>query len=606
MRLRHTALALALAAGLGTPARAEEKKVDKAPAKEAKKVITVAHFRLAGSLDEKAPSSDPLLGSALGENFKARIERLHKASRDKDVQAVLLELDGLSIGWGKLDELTQAVQRVRASGKKVYAYLESGSTKDYLLGLACDEVCLPEPAWLMLTGVRLEATFYKELLEKLGIQADMLHIGSYKGAAEPFTRTSLSKENRAQLTAMLDDFYENAIVERIVKSRPRRELTVEKVKKLIDAGPYSARGALKAGLIDRLGYYEDYPDTIKAQLKGTSVEVVKNYGKKKEEELDIFTLYRKLLFGPGRPSSSRAPKVAIIYASGAIMTGKGGSGLLGGEVVGSETMAKAIRQAENDKTVKAIVLRVDSPGGSALASDLIWKELKRCKKPVIASMSDVAASGGYYISMGAKKVYAEPSTITGSIGVVGGKMALAGLYHKVGIRTEVISRGAHSGILSTTDPFTPSERETFKGLMKDTYDQFLDRVLDNRRKAGQKMTREQLEKLAGGRIYTGRQAKAVGLVDELGTLEDAIAAAWKMAGMKGAEPELLQLPKSRGFLESLLDRAGDAQMSAVEARALGLLRAVPGLGEKLRPVGALLMMRSEPVWAMLPYHVEVK
>jgi protease-4 len=616
-------LAVALASALVLPVPALEegaaKSVEKAPDKAAdkkegekkgdekpapKKAATVAHIKLSGSLDEKAPSGDPLLGSALGENFKARIDRIHKARTDKDVQALFLEVDGLTVGWGKLDELSAAIAAFRASGKKAFAYVESGAPKDYLLALACDDVCFPESSWLMLTGLRIEATFYKDLLEKLGIKADMLQMGDFKGAAEPFTRNSLSKENREQLTRVLDDYFEKGIVERIVGSRPARNFTAAQVRKLIDEGPYSAPGALAAGLIDRTGYLDAYPAVMKKALKVSSVKLVRDYGKKKEEELDVFTLYRKLLFGPTKPVSSRAPKVALIYASGAITSGKSGSSLLGGEVMGSETMVKAIRQAEEDKTVKAIVLRVDSPGGSALASDLIWNELRRCKKPVVASMSDVAASGGYYISMGARKIYAEPGTLTGSIGVVGGKLATGGAWNKIGVKTEVISRGAHSGILSSTAPFTPSERATFKRLMETVYNQFLDKALQGRARAGKKMTRAELEKLAGGRIWTGRQAKENGLVDELGTLEDAIADAWKMAGMPAEKvPELLQLPKPRGLLESLLERTTDAQLTGLEVRAL---RTVPGLAEKLRPVVGMLELRHEPVWLVMPFQVEVK
>src|SRR5207248_8606359 len=236
------------------------------------------------------------------------------------------------------------------------------------------------------------------------------------------------------------------------------------------------------------------------------VKVVKNYAKAKAEDIDLgnpFTLLRQLL-KPSLPKLSRGPKLALIYAVGPITTGKGGHGLTGASVVGSTTMVEAIRQAEEDSTVRAIVLRVDSPGGSALASDLIWNELRRCKKPVVASMSDVAASGGYYISMGARKIYADPGTLTGSIGVVGGKFALAGLYDKVGLKTEVIKRGAHANILSGDDPFSPSEREAMKALMQDVYDQFLDKALAGRHRAGKKMTREQLVKLAGGRVWTGR------------------------------------------------------------------------------------------------------
>jgi protease-4 len=606
---RRAGLALALAVSLALPGWARDK--DEKPAgkpaekkdeKAAKKTITLAHIKLSGSMEEAPPHVDPLLGT-VGETLRIKLERLEKAAADPQVNALYLEIDGLAAGWGKLEELSKAIAKVRSKGKKVYAYVESGATRDYLLGLACDEVCMPEPAWLMLVGTRIEATFYKGLLAKLGVQADFLHMGDFKSAAEPFTRDSLSEPNRKQLTAMLDDFYDHQIVGRIVAARPERKLSAAQVKKLIDGGPYTPKEALKAGLIDRVGYEDLFRDEIQKALQGDEVKVLRDYGKKKDDDIDIFSLYRKLIFGPGKASSSRAAKVAVIYASGAITTGKSSNNPLMGETVGSETIVKAIRQAEEDKTVKAIVLRVDSPGGSAVASDLIWKELKKSKKPVVASMSDVAASGGYYISMGAKKIYAEPGTITGSIGVVGGKMALRGLYDKLGIKTEVIARGANSGILSGTDVFSASEKGRFKALMQDVYDIFVDKALEGRKQAGKQMTRDQLLSLAGGRIWTGRQAKENGLIDELGTLDDAIAAAWKMAGEPvGKKPELLQLPKAKNILDSLLNFGG----SSLSAPELRLLEKLPELHAKVRSAAALLHLRKEPVWAILPYQVEVK
>jgi protease IV len=577
-------------------AQAAEEKDDKA--------VRAAHIKLSGDLEERPPSADPLTGS-LSESFHTKLDRLRKAKNDKEIKALFLEIDGLSAGWGKIDELTRAITDVRASGKKVYAYLESGAAKDYATALSCDVIVLPEAGWLMLTGIRMEVSFYKDLFEKIGVQADMLHIGDFKGAAEPFTRTSLSEPNKKQLNSLLDDFYDNSLVDRIVKGRKEKKFTAADVKKLIDAGPYAAKAALEKGLVDHVGYSGELEKTIKEDLKSEEIKIVKNYGHKKSEEIDFSSPFAILkLLSPIKITSSTKPKIAVIYASGAIVTGKSGGGLLGSDTVGSETMVKAIRQADADETVKAIVLRVDSPGGSALASDLIWHELVKCKKPVIASMSDVAASGGYYISMAARKIYAEPGTITGSIGVVGGKLALGGVWDKVGIKTEVLSRGAHSGILSTHEPFSDSERKTMHGLMKDVYDQFVDKALAGRKKAGKEMTRDQLEKLAGGRVYTGRQAKANGLIDELGTLGDAIKAAKKEAHLDPEkEMELLELPKSKGFLDALLEGKADTRLPAMDLRVIDR---VPGLKAKLRPAEGLLQLRSEPVWLVLPYHLELK
>jgi protease IV len=573
-------------------------------AAEEKKTATVAHIRLSGALDEAPVATDPLFGVS-PENFKTKLDRIRKAAKDKSVEALYLQLDGLQVGWGKLDELAGAVAEVRKAGKKVFAYLESGDTKDYLLGLACDQVYIPESGWLMLTGVRAEVTFYKELLDKLGVKADMLQMGAYKGAAEPFTRTKLSPETRQQLGSVINDYYEKGLVERIVAGRKNQKWSAAQVKKLIDRGPYTARQAVKEKLVDGLAYTDGIENALERLLAADKVTVTRDYGKKKADELDLsnpFAIFK--LLKPATPKLSKSPKVAVIYAVGTIATGKGGKGLLSGNVVGSKTMVEAIRKAEKDSSVKAIVLRVDSPGGSALASDLIWHELRKSKKPVIASMSDVAASGGYYISMGARKVYAEPGTLTGSIGVVGGKLALGGLYDKVGINTEVIKRGANADILSPDRAFSPSERAKFKEMMEDIYDQFLTKVLEGRKRAGKKMTRDDLEKLAGGRIWTGRQAKENGLVDELGTLRDAIADAWKQAKMPATiEPELLILPKPKGLIETLVESLEEVKAPAISMSQMAGLRE---LTEKLGPAAALLQLRNEPVWAIMPYGIKVK
>ncbi len=605
-RLQGYALLFAfLAAALAAPSGRAEDKIN-----AKKKIAGVAHIALSGSFGESPPSDDPLFGN-LGENFKTYLDRIKKAAKDESVHALYLRIDDLSIGWGKLDELTEAIVQFRKSGKKAFAYVESGSTKDYLAALACDEICVPESGWLMLTGIRAEVSFYKNLFEKIGVQADMLQMGDFKSAAEPFMRDRMSAPARKQLTGVIDDYYEKSIVERIVRSRPRKKFTAEKVKKLIDEGPYTAQAAVEAGLVDWTAYADDFRDYVKtvsrSEREADETSLVRNYGKDKKKDIDFSNPFAllKLLAAPPKAHSSSNPKIAVIYAVGAITTGKSEEGLFGAETVGSTTMLKAIREAENDDTVKAIVLRVDSPGGSALASDLIWNELKKSKKPIVASMSDVAASGGYYISMAARKIYAEPGTLTGSIGVVGGKMAIGGAFNKVGIKTEVISRGANSGILSTDKPFTDSERKSMTALMKEVYDQFIDKALAGRKNAGKKMTREQLVDLAGGRIWTGRQAKANGLIDELGTLDDAIAAARSMAKFPpGKKPELLLLPKSKNFLDSFLEDKLGARVPSIHIQQL--LRELPELQHKLRGLDGLLQLRHEPVWLTLPYHLDIK
>jgi protease-4 len=581
------------------PARAEDKAAEK------QSVVTLAHIKLSGSVDEGPVADDPLFG-ALSESFKMKLDRIKKAKNDSAISGLFLQFDGLGGSWGKLDELRHAIADFRKAGKKAYAYLEAGDSHDYLAAIACDQVFMPESGSLMLTGVRAETTFFKDLFDKIGVKADMLRMGDFKGAAEPFTRSSMSKETRQQLESVLDDYYENSLVAAIVQSRGHKKWTAEQVKKLIDAGPFTAKAAAAAGLIDRLAYTDQMRDAVKGDLKAEQVKITRNYGKEDGEKLSLDNPFAilKLLAPPKSSGGSKNPKIAVVYATGIIVTGKGGKAFLAGEACGSTTMVEAIRQAEEDKTVKAIVLRVDSPGGSALASDLIWHALRQCKKPVIASMSDVAASGGYYISMAAKKIYAEPGTLTGSIGVVGGKITIGGLEEKVGLNTEIITRGAHANILSLNTPFSDSEKDAMKAMMQDVYDQFLDKALEGRKKAGKDMTRDGLLKLAGGRIWTGRQAKANGLVDELGTLDDTVAAAKHMTGLdKDSKTELLLLPKPRTLIDMLLEGKLDSRAALPGLTSMPLS---PEVVEKLRGLDAMLHLRGDLVWAVTPYRVQIR
>ncbi len=364
----------------------------------------------------------------------------------------------------------------------------------------------------------------------------------------------------------------------------------------------SATRAKEVKLIDRVAYEDEFRDAAREELKVDEVVFQKDYGKKKVDA-DLSGLagmmkLMELMMGVEAPAkSSRFDKIALIYAVGPINEGESSeASLFESEAVTSDSIVKAIRQAEKDAKVKAIVLRVDSPGGSALASDLIWREVVQAKKPVVASMGDVAASGGYYISMGADKILAEPGTLTGSIGVVGGKMAVKGLLGKVGVTTEVIRRGKNSGTWSMTEPFTASEREAWKRLMGDVYRQFTAKAAE-----GRKMDVAKLESLAGGRIYSGRMAVANGLVDGLGTVDDAVIEAKKLAGMKADERvDFLILPKPRNFFEQLLEAPqADAQMRALS----GVL--LPG---ELQPLwrAALQWQRlfRKPVATVMPFHVE--
>ncbi len=571
-------------------------------AEEKTKPTSIAHIRISGSLGEGVAIAEPLF-SSMQETLKDKIDRIKKASTDTTVKGLLLEIDGVDVGWGKLDELTEALNNFKKSGKKIYSYLEAGEMKDYLLALSSDKIILPESGWLMLTGLRAEVTFYKEMLEKIGAQADFLKVGDFKSAIEPYTRTTMSESSRKQMESMLDDFYEKSIVARIKQERGSKKWAAEDIRKIIDNGPYTAKKAAELVLVDMVGYFPSVTEAFKKELKVDDITLLKNYGKNKVDEIDFSNPFALLkLFAAPTISSNSKPKIAVIYATGAINTGKSEQSFLGSESCGSTSMIQAIKQAENDKSVKAIVLRVDSPGGSALASDLIWAELMRCKKPIIASMSDVAASGGYYICMAASKIYAEPGTITGSIGVFGGKINMGGTYAKLGISSEVITRGANANLFSSTSSFSKSEREAMTKLIDDCYDQFLTKALTGREKAGSKLDRKTLEGLAGGRVWTGRQAKANGLIDELGTMQDAIKMAAKLGGLPAnSDPELLLLPKGKSFLDSFLEPKTQLSLKS------GLdISGVTSLFKEVKGLDSFLRMRNEPLWLMLPYNLQVK
>src|SRR5262245_51143969 len=576
-------------------------------ADHAKEPHLIAHVALYGDLHE-APSVDvsSIFASEPAENLKQKLDRIARAKADPKVKALLLGIHGFDLGlfgFGEVNEVRGAIADFRKSGKKAYAYVEEVGGLDYLIACACDQVFVPEGGSFGLTGLHLEISFYKNLLDKVHVKGDFLTMGEAKGAAEPFTRTEMSPENKKQYNLVLDDLYETGVVRTIAESRPAQKWDAAKVKAIIDDAPYTAKKAKEIGLVDGLAYLDGVEAKIKADLKADDVKIVKDYLKPKNDREDLLSILMKAM-SPAKKKSSKKTKIAIIYAVGGIETGKGGGGLFGSSV-GSTTMVEAIREAETDPTVKAIVLRVDSPGGSALASDLIWHELKRCKKPVIASMGDVAASGGYYITMSAKKVFAEPGTLTGSIGVLGGKIVIGGVLDWAGVKTESLVRGKNAGLDPMYRPFSESEKKAMIATMQDIYDQFLDKALAGRKANGVTMDKAKLLTLAGGRIWTGRQAKESGLVDALGTPEDAIAEAKSLGKISpGEEVEYLLLPEPVNPLDALLE--GKFGLKAQGGDVLGLLKNVPEAKAHLRAAESLLRMRGDRAWLVLPYGVRVK
>jgi protease-4 len=584
-------------------APADSKAPAKDAAKESVKKLTVAHIEVKGSYSEGTGGAG--LFSEVVETMSDLLQRLKKAAADDTLDAVVLHIDGPQIGWAKLNEIRTGIAKIRQKGRKVYAWMEGAETKEYLLASACDQIIIPESGMLMLPGLRAEVSFYKNLFDMLAIQPEMLRVGEFKSAAEPYSRTEMSPAFREEMEAIMDDYYRQ-IVEMISKSR---SLTPEQVTAIIDTGLFSADEAKKAGLVDHVAYEDFITNLIKGDQKDAEVKLIKTYGKKKiDTDFSGFAGMAKMMnmlmgIEPTTRKSSN-PKIAIISAVGPIMSGSSQSDFFGDETMGSTTMIKAIRQARDDASVKAVILRVDSPGGSALASDLMWHELETLdgKKPFVVSMGDTAASGGYYIAMGADRIFAEPGTLTGSIGVVGGKIALEKFYAKIGITTSTIQKGKNSGVLSTTKPWTDSERDAMQKMMNDIYAQFTKKAA-----AGRKMDVEKLEKLARGRVYTGTQALALGLVDELGTLDDAIAHAKKAAGLDPeTKLERLNLPKPTSPFEALLGPLDPtARLSSGIAKAW-LDRIPAEVSSQIKALEVYDVLARERCLTVLPYHLMIK
>lgn len=564
---------------------------------------TWAHIELKKQYPE-GPQLPGLFGRAR-ESLADAVRRFERAAEDSDISGVILRINNPTLGWGQLNEFRQAVRRVRDQGKPVYATLESVSARNYLLACACDRIILPESGRVMLYGLRAEVVFYKNLLEMLDVKADMLRVGKYKSGIEPYTRTEMSPEFREEMKALLDDYFRQ-MVDMIAEGRG---LDRENVVAAINSGPHTAEAAAELRLIDRVAYRDEVATLVRNEQRVLDVQLADEYGKKKVDTdfsgIGGLMKLMNLMMGV-EPDRSRAgrPKIAVVHAEGIIMTGRSQSGLFG-DVLGSDTLVKAIHKAGDDSDVKAVVLRVNSPGGSALASDLIWRALDQVEKPVVVSMGDVAASGGYYISMGADCIFAQPGTLTGSIGVFGGKFGLQGLYNKLGITTSVVTRGENSGLMSSLNGFTDSERKAMRTMLEDVYERFTSKAAQ-----GRNMELAELKTLAGGRIYTGAMARKAGLVDELGTLNDAVAKARELAGLNpDDEVERMLLPKPASPFEQLFGPV-DSRAEGAPAASPQLLRAVreisPETAERLKAAAVVKLLSRESCLTLLPFHLTVR
>jgi protease-4 len=536
-----------------------------------------------GQLHEVPP--DDVFGAVLGADYatvRGFVENLRKAQRDPRITSVLLVPGTLELPfWAKVQELRDAVTEFRKSGKTVVAFLEYGGDREYYLASAADRVFLLPTSPLDLTGVASYEVFLRGTLDLIGAYPDFHHIGEYKTAPNQLTERTFTPAHREMAESLNRDMYDQ-LVRGIADARRKSEADV---RALLDQGPFLPEDALRAGLVDDL-VYEDQIDDRVQELKPDSGEV------RRVEGADYARISpRSVGF---RPRS----RIAVLYTVGVITSGRSTVDPINGAVAGSDTIVEQIRRVRGDDSIKAIVLRVDSPGGSSTASDVIWRELtitrdENSARPLVASMSDLAASGGYYVAMAAQEIVAQPATLTGSIGIYSGKIVTGGTMGKLGINTETITSGRNADIYSPFSRFSPEQQAKVEAYMQTFYDQFVEKVATARH-----MSPERVDAIAQGRVWTGRQARELGLVDQLGGLDTAIAAARQRAKIPADEDvEIVVYPPRRTFYEALAARFGGGS-------APGALAALAGGGD-LRAFAALtapirLFRRGEPL-ALMPF-----
>ena len=508
----------------------------------------------------------PGLGPTTLEGVRARLDRI---SADGRPRGVVLRVRDLGAGWAALEELRRELLAFREGGGRVVAYLADGvDTRSYYLACAADEVLATPLATLNVTGVRARVNFFKDALDRIGIEAEVVAVSPYKTAGDTYVRSDFSRESREQVERLLDRRYQeisHAVAE-------GRHLPLEEVRDAIDSAPHGTRDALSKGLLDGVCYEDELPERLGSDGRGA--------------RLSEWNAARRVLRVPYR--GRLRGRVGLVNVSGAIVKGRSRRlpvplPFLGREQAGSESVVAALRVAEKNRKIAAILLYVESPGGDALASDLIWREVERIrpKKPVVVLMGNVAASGGYYVAAPASHVVARRSTVTGSIGVLTVRPVAGRLYEKLGVNPASVDRGARAGILDPSRRPTPDELRVLERQIRLTYDEFKDRVA-----RGREIEPTRLEEVAGGRVWTGQEALEIGLVDEIGGFREALRKAVELGGIGHDAPRVL--------VEISGPRTGrPAPGNPVEAAR----EAVGEMGQ------ALSGLRADRVWALVPYAI---
>jgi protease-4 len=496
------------------------------------------------------------------------LDALDNARTDPRVTGVVVRIAPLQTGWAKLEEIRNHLLAFRTSGKPSICYLgyDGIQNQEYYLASACQQIWLVPTTPVNIRGMMAEATFIRGTLDKLKIVPEYYHIAEYKTAGNMFTEKKFTPAHKEEVESLLHSVYEQYLGD----TSKARGVSRDQFEAILNRGPFSSADALSTKIVDRVGYWDQIQDYFKKRAGGWNPVSLNTY--------------RTTLGAP----NFALDKIAIVYASGLIVSGDSGTTPGGGFIMGGDSVAADIRRARMDSGIKAIVLRVDSGGGSVVGSEVIRREVELAHevKPVVVSMSDVAASGGYWIASPADKIVADRDTITGSIGVIIGKLNVSGLFNLLGVSTDYVATSDNATLFSAQQNFTPAQREYIEKSLHQTYAEFIVGVAE-----GRKMSVDAVDKIGKGRVWSGSQAKDLGLVDELGGVDRAIEVAKQLAHIPASDSiRIVRLPEERTFFQQLLEREKE-QMN--ESRSLeATLQHILGL--------------MEPIQARLPYELHIK
>lgn len=576
----------------------------KAEKQKEKDSAKVAYVDLNQPITEMPPSFALFADTSL--TLHSVLTRIHDAREDDDVRGVLVNLGTTSFNLAQAQEIRDALHSFRKAGKRSFVYSDAYDTAAYVAASGATDIVMMSGGEIMIPGVGMEAMFARGLLDKVGVKADYVQIGQYKGADEQYTRTEASEQMRGEMNKILDAMYEQ-LVDGISY---HRNVPKGDVKDLINGVFVSGRVAKQRKLIDHLVDQDGLREMMKKEL-GREVMLLPNYGIEPREALDFSNPLALMasLTKTDAAGENPNPAVALIYAEGVIVDGDSEESLLGGGgTIGSEDLRKALRVATRDPNVKAIVIRIDSPGGSALASEVMWQATRRAakEKPVIISIGSMAASGGYYLATAGQHIIADPSAVVGSIGVVGGKFVMKDLFDKIGLRTETFTRGTNADLFSMTSSFNDQQRRLITNWMTQTYEQFTERVMTTR-----KDKIKDIDEVAHGRIFLAKQARQLGMVDELGGLETALAHAAKVAKLKDDGYDVKIVPGTKTLGDILRGDGPEARMPfrpQVTIAPDSILRTLsPRQARLLRTqLQTIQLMQQRPVMLVSPYIFELK